>query len=137
MILKLIPGASFACAKTIWFSWHGSTVHDEYGSWEQRVHLISWLAGNIFTSSLYKVWSTIKIHRHLSQDHVKTEDFRRKREDESCLRASRSKRESWMMSLVVKIYTSSWPLAFASYNYRKPLQKTKRGLKLVSNSFSA
>ena len=54
------------CPNNLCFSWHGSTVHDEYGSWKQRVDLISLLAANIFKLSLQKVWSTIKIHRDLT-----------------------------------------------------------------------
>ena len=37
-ILKLISAASFAFIyqNNLYFSWHRSTAHDEYGSWEQR-----------------------------------------------------------------------------------------------------
>ena len=54
-ILKPVPGAYFASAKTISafvICWPVSTAHDEDGSQERCAHLISLLVAKIFTSSL-------------------------------------------------------------------------------------
>ena len=67
------------------FCWHGSTTHDEDGGQEQNSHLILLLVAKILNRVCEKRDQVEKFINtwHSSQDHLKTGDFNKKRENGS------------------------------------------------------
>ena len=115
-ILKLVPGNSFTSAKTLSaFGWRGSNVSHKNISQEQRRRPIYKKRNRL--ENFINIW-------HSSQDHVKTGDFRNKREDGRCPQKTGACRTGGLEHMKV---------SFSNTQYEKCLN-AKSSLKQIQNA---